>query len=980
MARGWHIGRTAFRPHKAGGWGEGAEHSRLAPRISRPSIPSLMGKGRAIYVLGALLMPVAVHAEGSPGVGVRVGNHTGFGRIVFDVVPGTTYKLSRDGDTVAIAFPANTALRKPAYAPSNVRSLKTAADRAEIVVAAGAAVREMRIDGRVVIDVLDPSASVPPPAKPAKRPVEPPMPKAVPDPVKAPTAPEPPAPKPVEEHAAAAVAPAPIPTPAPPSAAILGPVALAAAPIVPPEGVAFTVPLGSKAGAAAFRRGGTVYVVFDERRPIDLAALRGNPVFGTANVRELQAGTLLELHPPPDTVVALSLTQTGWKISVQPSTKPPRAIPYAPKDGHLDLPADAPGSVVSMADPSSGATLLVGTLRRPGQAVATGRRTAEFGLFPAIVGIVLEPLADNVALRTVPTGFLVTGGPNGLAITPPTPTTEAAVAAVHLTRRFKLPAQSPEALTRALSRGIGEAAAALPRARGPKRRAIATTMLSLGMGAEAEALLLVAAEQDPKEAASPDTIGLTAIGALLAGRISDAGGIDDRRLTGTDEIALWRAIRQASVDEGSSAAAAVFAATGPLALQYPSGIRDRILPLVAETMVLGGEAAAAKRLLGYAGRSPGLDFARALMKQADGDAPGALAALDALAASRDQRDRARAATRAVELRLASGQIDTAQAADALDKLQFAWRGDRREVALRERIADLRQRAGAWRPALAELRALQAEFPDRAQAVQTHLVGMFMTLLYSEATDALPPLDLVALVDENADLVKLLPANEELQARLADRLMALDLPSRAAPLLEKLASGATTPLGRATFGARLAEMRTAEGDFAGALAALAASAAPALDADMVEKRGILTAVAKGRLGDPTGAIEALSGLTGLRVDTARASVYEQAGDWAAAEEALMSAVGFAIPATGELTDIQRQLVLRLATAAERSGDRNGLAALRATLDSRLGTGPIADTIRLLTAAPMNGAGDLPRLEREMGLAKAIPGALASFKGQ
>ena len=96
--------------------------------------------------------------------------------------------------------------------------------------------------------------------------------------------------------------------------------------------------------------------------------------------------------------------------------------------------------------------------------------------------------------------------------------------------------------------------------------------------------------------------------------------------------------------------------------------------------------------------------------------------------------------------------------------------------------------------------------------------------------------------------------------------------------------------------------------------------------------------------------------------------------------MTTVVGNTIPESGELNDDQRQLVLRLAAAAQRSGDRNGLAALRATLDSRLGSGPLADMIRLLTAAPVNGTGDLPRAEREMGLAHAVPAALAAFRGQ
>ena len=881
--------------------------------------------------------------------------------------------MTRDGDTVTIKFPDQTALQTPPPAPRNVRSLKASAAQAELQVAAGAALREMRVDGHVVIDVLDPAA-VPKPAvappKPSPKP-SPEPPKPTPEPASV-TAPDrPPPSKPAEDQAATP----PPPSPAPPPT---GPVALVAAPSTPPQSAAITVPFAANTGAAVFRRGTEVDVVFDERRPIDLAALRGNPVFGSAIVRELPSGTLIVLHPPANTGVALTRTSAGWQIAIQPAAKTARPIPYTPKDGHLDLPAEAPGSVVSMADPTSGATLLVGTMQRPGQAMLTARRTAEFSLLRTEMGIVVEPLADSVALRTVPSGFQLTGGPNGLVMTQPNQATEAAAAATHLTSRFKLPAQSPDALRQAVSQGVADTAATPPGARGPKRRSVASAMLSLGMGAEAQSLLRIAAEQDPKEAASQVTVGLAAIAALLANRPADAAGIDDPRLSGTDEIALWRAIRQAQTEDDPANAAAAFASVAPLALQYPSGIRDRILPLIAETMVLGGEAAAAKHLLALAGDAPGLGYARALLRQADGDAPGALATLDALAGGHDQRDHARAATRAVELRLAAGQLDAAKAAEALDKLRYAWRGDRRELALRERIADLRQRAGAWRTALADLRSAQADFPDRAQAIQTHLMGMFITLLYGEATDALPPLDLVALTDDNPELFKAMPGNEDLQARLADRLMALDLPSRAAPLLEKLATAATTAAGRATFGTRLADLRLREGDATGSLAALAASAAPGLDTALAEQRGIVAATAKSRLGDPAGAIEALAGLTGLHADTARAAVYEQAGNWPAAEEALMLVVGATIPATGELTDPQRQLLLRLATAAQRSGDRNGLLALRATHDSRLGSGPLADMIRLLTADPVMATTDLPRAEREMGFVRGVPAALAAFK--
>ncbi len=101
-------------------------------------------------------------------------------------------------------------------------------------------------------------------------------------------------------------------------------------------------------------------------------------------------------------------------------------------------------------------------------------------------------------------------------------------------------------------------------------------------------------------------------------------------------------------------------------------------------------------------------------------AAGALASYDRLAQSPDRLVHARAAVRAVELRLAIGAIDARQAADGLERLLYAWRGDRRERALRERLAELEARTGAWRAALALLRESETLFPDDKAAIHAEL--------------------------------------------------------------------------------------------------------------------------------------------------------------------------------------------------------------------------------------------------------------------
>jgi hypothetical protein len=233
-------------------------------------------------------------------------------------------------------------------------------------------------------------------------------------------------------------------------------------------------------------------------------------------------------------------------------------------------------------------------------------------------------------------------------------------------------------------------------------------MVTLGMGIEAQSVLGLAAAGDGRLADNPDVIALQAIAALLAGHADGVDKLDDVRLSGTDEIALWRAVAAATRDEGSPQAAPVFAAELPLLLAYPEPLRDRLLPLAAETMALGGERAAARQLLDGRPTDHALDLARAFVMQEDAQTSGAdpkpaLNLYDALAREPDRLVRARAAARAVELRLTSGTLTPAQAADVLDKLLFAWRGDVRELALRLRVAELRRRADQARPALELLR-------------------------------------------------------------------------------------------------------------------------------------------------------------------------------------------------------------------------------------------------------------------------------------
>jgi hypothetical protein len=975
---------------------------------------------RGLAMLGGLVA-ASLAAAGAPPDGtaaIRSGDHPGFGRIVVDTGARAAYQVDQSGDHVVIRFLSPVTLGNPPPPPRNVVSIQLNGGTIELSVKAGSSIRSDRIGDRFVIDVMDPGRTAaapsrksrePAPAKPAAEPPPPQTamtaspelggrhgpaePPAPPPPVAAAAAAPPDAAPPAQRTPVQARPVAPPPAPAsPPLLEVTRqpraaqpeadrPVALLARRVKLPKGMdgsAVLLPFSDTTGAAAFRAGDTTYVVFDERRPIDMVSLRSDPVFGQTTVQTLPNGTLLAVPLAPSLSVAVTQTPQGWRVAALTAVPKPQPIAAMQASGRLTLAADQAGEVVSMADPDTGATLLVGTQRRPGQAVAHTRLAVEFILRPTLQGVVVEPLSDAVALKTAPNGFILGAGSAGLAMSEPNGL-DGLLDATSLTRRLKfVTATHPDALLRHLTEQVSDAAMTPPMARGPKHRAVAESMILLGMDAEAESLLRVAAEQDPKEGASADTAALTGVAALLAGRPNEADGLDDPRLTGNDEIALWRAVRQAMQDSGSPVAAAVFATTAPMAAAYPAAVRDRILPLILETMIEGGEIGPAARLLDQRPDDPKLAYARALRVQAEGDTDKALTMLDALANGRDQADRARAAVRAVELRLAARKIDNAAAADALDKLLYAWRGDDRELALRERVAALRAQTGGWREALSGLRQTEADFPDQGAAIHERLKDTFAGIIRDQDTGKMQPLDFVAMLDENADLISGPDDEDAIAQPLADRLVALDLPGRAKPLLEKLMRSSATDAGKARLGASLARLLSREKDDAGALAALDASEAPGLPADLGEQRMILRANAIARQGDAAGAAAMLAALKTGPAAAARAQILESVDDWPGAARAWAESADLTVPESGAVDETAARTIVRLATATARAGDEQALAALRTKYVDRLGGGALGDMVRLLTAEPVRTVNDIGRAKQETHFADSLPAGLKALK--
>ena len=925
----------------------------------------------------------AMAAAAAQAVPVRVGNHRGFGRVVFDFPRMTRYRLSMRNDRVVLHVAGGDAIGQPAWLPRNVRAIAGGIGQAEIDVAPGAHIRRMRVGDHVVIDVLDPvrhaslpvqhSLPLPPPAPPVPRAVVQPVLQQVLPPMGATTA--------SRQAAAGASVVGPAVMAEPPYSATEGrsaPMALAAR----PAGAAtISLPFGRGVAAAAFRRGGQGIVVFDVARPIDMSPLAADPVFGAARIHLLPDATVLRVKLGWTQAIRLSPDSGGWTVTVAAAPLARVAVIPVVSAGRVRLRLLDPGRVVVVPDPVTGANLLVGTQRLPGgarpQGVAVVRRWPGFSVLRSWQGVAVSAVSDRLALRRVADGFRLGAGEPGAGLPISVPARGAALAAADLTRRFVIPVGPRARLQRRVLAELDAAAAAPPMARTRPRIAQARALIALGMGPEALGPLRLAAAEDPVAANLPDVIGLGGIAAFLAGRWAQAARLDDPRLSGTDDVTLWRAALLATRQPGSPAAAAMFAATAALIPTYPAGLRAALAPLAAETMVEGGQPAAAGGLIRSLPHDPALALAGAMLAQARGHARRALAKYDAIAQGADRRQSARAAMRAVLLRVKTGVLTAPAAADALDRQLYAWRGPHHELTLRLHLAALRAQAGQWRQALALLRRSAALFPARKGLIEARRATLFKAMLQSRALATLSPLDVVAIASENAALAGNAAAGRALDRQLAQRLVALDLPDRAVPVLRKLMAEAPPGERRARYGAQLAGMRLEQGDPAAALDALAASAVVPLPRKLSERRTLLFARASVAQGDRAGAVAALAALGTQAADDLRAHILAQAKDWPGAAQALNALAARALPPAGPLDAAQRNIVVRLATATSRVGGQPALDRLRARYGARMGTGPAADMVRLLTGPSIRSVADLPRVAGEIALARTIPAALRAI---
>ena len=863
------------------------------------------------------LGPAAPALSASPGkaaVDVRVGSGPGFTRIEFQGAQPLAAR--RDGDSVVLRFGA---IQTPDIARLRVdppRYLKTASVKpvkggVELRLALGDGVdaRLGKADGSAYVN-LGPAPAAPAPAPPPAKP------DARPD-----------------------------PTPAG------GVVKMTAA--LDGRSLLLRFPWRAPLGAAVFRRGEAVWMVFDAKARLDLS----EAPHGLAQMRKMQAVsgdgfTAVRIVVPPATLASARAEGGTWTLALGPAvTEPATPVRLGREDaaGPAVLTAQVAGTtgVFWVQDPVVGDRLAVVTALAPAKGLVDPRRFVDAQLLASTQGLAVRPVADD--LQVSADGDVVRiGRPEGLALSPASTPLRTAAAPADLPVPAALPAlidfqgwskTGPGGFTARYDALLDAAAqeTAKGKAGGVQARlGLARFLIGTELAPEAIGVLNMIAKAQPVMMNDPEFRGLRGAARAMAGRYKDAqADFSSPALAEDPASSLWRGYVAAKLGDDAGAREQFAAGASALA-QFAPKWRARFAVAHVDAALGAGDLGGARAALAAAqsvtlppAEADATTLAAAKVADALGRTDQALGLYDAVSKASYGALSAPALLRATEIRLDRGQMPAKDAVAILDSLRYRWRGDATELETVRALGRIYLDQGRYREALDAMRSAGQRLTDTPAAIglQADLAKAFKGLFLEGGADGLQPIQALALFYDFKEFTPIGAEGDLMVRRLARRLVDVDLLDQAAELLKYQADNRLDGAPRAEVSTDLATIQLMNRKPEQALQAINGSRTTLLPKALVAERRIIEARAWTQLGQYDHALEILGKDKASEAADIRADIAWKQRDWALAGKLLEARLGDRWKKDGPLAPEDETRLLRAGAAYSLVGDDAALARLR-----------------------------------------------------
>ena len=718
--------------------------------------------------------------------------------------------------------------------------------------------------------------------------------------------------------------------------------------------VALSFAWANPAGAAVFRRGDVIWVVFDASAELDISkAPLGVSQFGAIQAYRGTDYSAIRIEAAHDVPLFAVSEGSTWTIALGPGQQAPPAIVRLARDGDsgpgaLKAPVAGATRVIRMPDPEAGDTLTVVTALGPPKGLASRRDYVQLAFLASVQGLAIQPNVDDLQVQR-DGDILHVGRPGGLTLSPTwvaqqrqadlgTPQPAAMPALIDYDRWPKTGAGGflarYDALLAAATAETGNRDRDGPVA---ARMALARFLVGSELSFEAIGVLNDAARAHPELLENAEFRGLRGVARVMARRYKEADADFSAPVLADDPAsALWRAYIASKLAQWAEARAQFAKGAEAYALVSPTW-KSRFARADAEAALRQGDLAAAEARINLALTEkvdPLEELATRLVQarviELQGHKERALriylaitgAPLDSLAAP--------ALLRATQIRLEQGGITPVQAAQVYDNLRYRWRGDATELETIRALGQLELAQGRFREALEALRSTGGRAPDLPEAVQLQadLQAAFRSLFLDGLADGLEPVQALALFYDFKELTPLGADGDLMVRKLVRRLVDVDLLPQAAELLKYQADNRLDGVPRAQVATDLAVIYLMDRKPEQAVEAINASRSTVLPVALAAERRLAEARAWTALGRYDSALEILGKDASKDAQELRAEITWKQKNWAAAGPLYEKALGDRYKTAGQpLSGEDEGRLLRAGVAYSLAGDMGALARLQ-----------------------------------------------------
>ncbi|GLH79660.1 hypothetical protein SSBR45G_45690 [Bradyrhizobium sp. SSBR45G] len=714
------------------------------------------------------------------------------------------------------------------------------------------------------------------------------------------------------------------------------------------EGLRLTFGFGQVTPAALFRRGDTVWMVFDSTKPLDVEPIRakGGAIIGEANRMPLDKGQAIRIRLNRPQMHSLGSDDGGrsWTLSFadkgQTSQQPLMVMRNVtdPALANVMVPLANPGAGMlhRLTDPDAGDTLLVVTAPPPIRGFIKRQDFVDLSLLDSVHGIAVRPNSDDVAVEIAPDKVIL-GRPGGLTLSSIGFSPERAPTAVR--PMFDIDEWQQNQTQPFLARQdmlIKVAANAEPERRAQARLALARFYMARGMYPEARGMTnLMISDGDPR---TDDTAMLMihAVASILMGR-PDQGLKDlaNSSIGNNFDSQMWKGLAFARQGKFADAREKLknveFAiASLPLDLQ-----RIVIADAMKSALEIKDFAGAAKRraeldVIGVsADMKPDVAVLRGRLAEAMAQEKDALDEYRSAINSNDRPAAAEAKLFEIKLLQKRGEIKPADALKELETLQAIWRGDAVEVQTLQMMSQLYEEAGRYADSLEAARMATRLMPnsEMARQAQDAAQRLFSQLFLAGKADELPPVDALSIFYSFRELTPIGRRGDEMIRKLADRLVGIDLLDQAAELLQYQVDHRLEGAARAQVAARLAMVYLTNRKPDRAIEALRTTRIADLSGELRQQRLLLEARANSDIGRHDLGLDIITNVAGREAIRLRSDIYWASRRWREASEQIELYYGDRWRDFRPLNPAERGDILRAVVGYALADDAIGLARFR-----------------------------------------------------